>query len=861
MAEHTSAARHLVRRPLVVACAVLGLLLGLVLAGAVATPHAESSISGPVEGSGNTVGSEASPPTLSVEVLVSGLNIPWDIAFTPDGTMLFTQRSGVLSSRLADGTVQTVSADLADLFAHGETGLMAIVVDPDFASNRRFYTCQGHAGPEVQVIAWTIDAAYTSATRVADPLVGGLPTASNGRHGGCRLRFGPQGYLWISTGDAARGSTPQDLTSLGGKVLRVDASTGAAAPGNPFGTRIYTYGHRNVQGLALRPGTSQMWSVEHGPSRDDEINLLTSGGNYGWNPVPGYNEGVPMTDLAEFPDAVEARWSSGNPTLATSGGIFLEGAQWGIWAGRLAVATLKGSELRLFEFAADGALLSEVLVSELDGAYGRLRTPMLGPDGALYVSTSNGGGTDRILRIVATVTREPPPPPVIVPGGGTPPPTGPTPSDADFAWTVDRDIDARDAGNDEATGLWGDGATIWVAQNGDGNQDGVYAYDLASGEPAEERDFELDKTNLAPRGLWSNGETIWVSDSGRERLFAHDLESGERVQARDITLSDANADPRGIWSDRTTIWVLDDRDESVYLYDLTSGEQTAVYQLDAANGNPHGIWSDGIGVWVSDGVARKLLAYRLVDGELVREASEDFNLGRASNNSPRGIWSDGDVMYVADANDDKIYSYNMPDGIDARLASLTLTHIDIGEFSPGRPLYTGILAGGAGKTVIDASPVQSGATVDIVPTDVDADLANGHQAAVDAGTEVTVTVTSEDGTRKREYSVLIEVRECLDSLADDFGLVTYEGGGIGALKACARSLSVTAVYAWDGNVYVSYILDAPALVNERFVSLFPNGIPAGTSVVARRSPLSLSVALDVAPDVAPDVAADAAPNE
>ena len=94
-----------------------------------------------------------------------------------------------------------------------------------------------------------------------------------------------------------------------------------------------------------------------------------------------------------------------------------------------------------------------------------------------------------------------------------------------------------------------------------------------------------------------------------------------------------------------------------------------------------------------------------MDGELVREASEDFNLGRASNNSPRGIWSDGDVMYVADANDDKIYSYNMPDGIDARLASLTLTHIDIGEFSPGRPVYTGILAGGAGKTVIEASPI------------------------------------------------------------------------------------------------------------------------------------------------------------
>ena len=448
-------------------------------------------------------------------------------------------------------------------------------------------------------------------------------------------------------------------------------------------------------------------------------------------------------------------------------------------------------------------------------------------------------------------TVSPPPIPVTA---IAPPSRGPVATEDDFGWNVERDIDPLAEANDAATGLWGNGETLWVAQNSDGAGDSVFAYDLASGERAEERDFELDKTNLAPRGLWSNGETIWVSDSGRERLFAHDLESGERLQARDINLSDANHDPRGIWSDRTTMWVLDGRDDSVYLYDLGSGEQTAVYELDSDNGDPHGIWSDGIGVWVSDGVERKLLAYRLEDGALVREGAEDFTkLTRARNNSPRGIWSDGDVMYVVDASDDKIYSYNMPDAADARLASLTLTHVDLGEFSPDRPVYTGILTGGAGKTVIEALPVQDGATVDIVPTDVDGDLENGHQAAVDAGTEVTVTVTSEDGARKREYRVLIEVRECLDSLAHDFRLVTYEGGGIGALEACARSLSVTAVYASDGNVYVSYILGAPAFVNERFVALFPDGIPAGTSVVARHPTPS--------PGVAPDVAADAGPNE
>ena len=175
---------------------------------------------------------EITPPQLLVSTPVSGLSIPWDLAFTPDGTMLFTQRAGVLSSRGADGTVETVDADFADVVSTGENGLMGIVVDPDFASNRRFYTCQAHVGPEIQVIAWSIDAAYTIATRVDDPLVGDIPTASS-RHGGCRLRFGPKGYLWIATGDAATGTVPQDLTSFGGKVLRVDPTTGAGAPTNP----------------------------------------------------------------------------------------------------------------------------------------------------------------------------------------------------------------------------------------------------------------------------------------------------------------------------------------------------------------------------------------------------------------------------------------------------------------------------------------------------------------------------------------------------------------------------------------------------------------------------------------------------
>ena len=364
------------------------------------------------------VAAKAAAPQIHVEQLVSGLSIPWGIAFAPDGTMLFTERARKLSVRLADGTVRNVTADLSDVMVASEIGFMAIVVDPGFATNRRFYTCQGHTGDKVQVIAWTMNAGYTEATRVADPLVDGIPGSSrnhSGKHSGCRLRFGPDGYLWIATGDATTGSAPQSLTSLGGKVLRVVASTGAGAPGNPFSAPnsplIYSYGHRNPQGLALRPGAGgQMWSVEHGPAFDDEINLLTAGGNYGWDPspensqsTPGYNESTPMTDLEKFPSAIEAKWASGNKSLAASGGIFLEGAWWGPWDGRLAVASLKDKTLRVLEFSPSGDLLSEISVSKLKTAYGRLRTPMMGPDDALYVSTSEGNGADKILRVTPQV--------------------------------------------------------------------------------------------------------------------------------------------------------------------------------------------------------------------------------------------------------------------------------------------------------------------------------------------------------------------------------------------------------------------------------------------------------------------------
>ena len=239
----------------------------------------------------------------------------------------------------------------------------------------------------------------------------------------------------------------------------------------------------------------------------------------------------------------------------------------------------------------------------------------------------------------------------------------------DFEWNVTRDIDDLGSGHDKPSGTWSDGATLWVLENGDGADDAVYAYDLATGERVEDREFELDEANRAPRGVWSDRTVIWISDSGQEKLFAHDLESGERLPERDIALADRNRDARGIWSDDETMWVLDGGKDSLFAYDLATGELLAEYALDPANDDPRGLFFDGVTFWVSDHGEKRIFAYRLEAGEdgedaLARNRDEEFPntvLSRAGNNSPRGLWSDGDVMYVADESDARVYTYNMPD--------------------------------------------------------------------------------------------------------------------------------------------------------------------------------------------------------
>lgn len=340
-----------------------------------------------------------------VGVVAEGLEHPWDLKVLPGGELLVTQRAGSLA--IVDGSeVRDVQADLGDVYAQGEGGLMGVELSPGFETDHTFYVCTATTHGDVQIIPFVLSDDLTSAER-KPPLVTGISLNQSGRHSGCRLRMGSDDMLYAGVGDSAKGTNPQDLTVLSGKVLRVDPTTGQAPPGNPFvdsdnpATRlIYTYGHRNVQGIAVQPGTGAIYSAEHGPDVDDEVNLLKPGANYGWNPVGSgtYDESVPMTDTS-IDGAVKAVWSSGSSTIAASGCDFLVGDAWGEHEGALAVAALKGSALYLIEIP-DRGDATATKAAQLDGDYGRLRSVEAAGDGVIYVTTSNGGD-DKILRVTA----------------------------------------------------------------------------------------------------------------------------------------------------------------------------------------------------------------------------------------------------------------------------------------------------------------------------------------------------------------------------------------------------------------------------------------------------------------------------
>ena len=389
-------------------------------------------------------------PVLTPTVVLSKLENPWDMAFLPDGTMFFTEKCKGLSVRKADGKVSALlgmkgSKDYADtaddLFCEGQAGMQGVAVDPDFAKNRTIYvysTSSMTAPGTNRVLRLKVsdDSAKVSDRTdiVADiaykPKATDHPFGGPGAHNGGRLRFNPgDGFLYVTTGDTHHGEVPQSPTIIGGKVLRIDRD-GKAAPDNKppegFDKRIYSYGHRNPQGITFRPGTNQPYTSENGPWHSDEVTALVNGGNAGWDPRPGMagrgecpdkycgyspnqmgavdpkerSKFMPMTDLGTYPNAMKPAWNNDGLSQGMFGSTFLTGKQWKSWDGRMVVGfagigvhgTPVGNRIDVLDIAADGSSATRTMMN-LPMPAGRFRSVVEGPDGNLYVATDEGSIT------------------------------------------------------------------------------------------------------------------------------------------------------------------------------------------------------------------------------------------------------------------------------------------------------------------------------------------------------------------------------------------------------------------------------------------------------------------------------------
>jgi aldose sugar dehydrogenase len=352
-------------------------------------------------GAGDVATSPQTGIRFKIEKVVGGLEVPWSIVWAPDGRMIVTERPGRVRV-VENGTLKPQPLFVVpDVEKSGESGLMSVALHPQFSTNRFIYLSYAYTtGREVRVRVVRFREA-TEGFVDRKLIIENIPAAQF--HAGCRIRFGPDGKLYVTTGDATRREIAQKLDSLGGKTLRLN-DDGTVPQDNPFvgqpnaRPEIWTLGHRNAQGMDWQPESNLMFQTEHGPSRfdgpegGDEVNIVEKGKNYGW----------PIIHHTETRQGLESPLLEYTPACAPASGMFYRGSVFPKFKGNFFFGCLRGE--MLIRVALDGrrVLGQEGVVKD----YGRIRDVAEGPDGFLYFSTSNRDGRgkpaeddDRILRL------------------------------------------------------------------------------------------------------------------------------------------------------------------------------------------------------------------------------------------------------------------------------------------------------------------------------------------------------------------------------------------------------------------------------------------------------------------------------
>lgn len=335
--------------------------------------------------------------TFQIDTLATNLRVPWQIAFLPDRSMLFTERPGRLRVFRNDKLIERPIFTVADVKTDGKTGLLGLAVHPEFSANHFIYLANNYMNDNSMRLRITRYILANDTLTNAKVILENIP--ANRNHTGCRLIFGPDKKLYVTTGDADQPMLAQDLKAYNGKILRLN-DDGTIPLDNPFikndtaRKEIWSYGHRNTQGLAFQPLTNVLFNSEHGPTGGDELNIIVAGANYGW-PVIHHREtknGM-VSPLLEY-----------TPSIGPSEAVFYNHAAFPELKGNLLVACLRGEEILRIQLDKQKVIGQEVLFKN---TFGRIRSLVIGPDGYIYLSTSNydppeGHGSppsDLLLRI------------------------------------------------------------------------------------------------------------------------------------------------------------------------------------------------------------------------------------------------------------------------------------------------------------------------------------------------------------------------------------------------------------------------------------------------------------------------------